>query len=104
MRLKTIAIIAFALLIAGCAGHQTQEILCSVVVPTTATEIAGNHSIFIATTRKLQALGMLIAETRVTNAAAGERTAAIRAIVTQVITIAGTVLRAFYVLVLTSTL
>src|SRR5689334_9544270 len=52
VRLKTIAIIAFALLIAGCAGHQTQEILGSVVVPTTATEIAGNHSIFIATTRK----------------------------------------------------
>jgi CPA2 family monovalent cation:H+ antiporter-2 len=60
--------------------------------------------LFIATTRKLQALGMLIAETRVTKAAAGERTAAIQAIVTQVITIAGTVLLAFYVLVLTSTL
>jgi CPA2 family monovalent cation:H+ antiporter-2 len=60
--------------------------------------------LFIATTRKLQALGMLIAETRVTKAAAGERTTAIQAIVTQVITIAGTVLLAFYVLVLTSTL
>ena len=59
---------------------------------------------FIATTRKLQALGMLIAETRVTKAAAGERTAAIQAIVAQFITIAGTVLLAFYVLVLTSTL
>ena len=60
--------------------------------------------LFIATTRKLQALGMLIAQTRVTKAAAGERTAAIQAMVTQVITIAGTVLLAFYVLVLTSTL
>jgi CPA2 family monovalent cation:H+ antiporter-2 len=60
--------------------------------------------LFIATTRKLQALGMLIAETRVTKAAAGERTAAIQAIVAQVITIAGTALLAFYVLVLTSTL
>jgi monovalent cation:H+ antiporter-2, CPA2 family len=60
--------------------------------------------LFIATTRKLQALGMLIAQTRVTKAAAGERTTAIQAIVTQVITIAGTVLLAFYVLVLTSTL
>ncbi|RUW39802.1 alpha/beta hydrolase, partial [Mesorhizobium sp. M2A.F.Ca.ET.015.02.1.1] len=52
MRLKTIFIIALALLTAGCAGPQTQEILGSVVVPTQATEIAGNHSIFIATTRK----------------------------------------------------
>ncbi len=60
--------------------------------------------LFIATTRKLQALGMLVAQTRVTKAAAGERTAAIQAVVTQVITIAGTVLLAFYVLVLTSTL
>lgn len=60
--------------------------------------------LFIATTRKLQALGMLIAQTRVTKAAAGERTTAIQSIVTQVITIAGTVLLAFYVLVLTSTL
>ena len=60
--------------------------------------------LFIATTRKLQALGMLIAETRVTKAAAGERTAAIQSIVVQVITIAGTMLLVFYVLVLTSTL
>jgi CPA2 family monovalent cation:H+ antiporter-2 len=60
--------------------------------------------LFIATTRKLQALGMLIAETRVTKAAAGERATAIQAVVTQVITIAGTVLLAFYVLVLTSAL
>ena len=37
-------------------------------------------------------------------AAAGERTGAIRAIVTQIITIAGTVLLVFYILVLTSTL
>lgn len=52
VRLKTILIIALALLTAGCAGHPAQEILGSVVVPTQATEIAGNHSIFIATTRK----------------------------------------------------
>ena len=37
--------------------------------------------LFIATTRKLQALGMLIAETKVTKAAAGEGTSAIRAVV-----------------------
>lgn len=52
VHVKTLLIIALALLMAGCAGRQTQEILGSVVVPTTATEIAGNHSIFIATTRK----------------------------------------------------
>lgn len=60
--------------------------------------------LFIATSRKLQALGMLIAEIRVTEAAAGEHTTAIRSIVTQVIAIVGTTVLGFYVLVLTSTL
>jgi len=60
--------------------------------------------LFIATSRKLQALGMLIAEIRVTEAAAGERTAAIRSIVAQVIGIVGTAVLGFYVLALTSTL
>jgi CPA2 family monovalent cation:H+ antiporter-2 len=60
--------------------------------------------LFIATSRKLQALGMLIAETRVSEAAAGEHTAAIRSIVAQVIAIVGTALLGFYVLALTSTL
>ena len=59
---------------------------------------------FIATSRKLQALGLLIAETRVTPAAAGERTAAIRAIVAHFIPIAGTLILALYVLVLSATL
>jgi len=58
----------------------------------------------IATSRKLQALGLLIAETRVSQAAAGERTAAIRAVVAQVIPIAGTVVLGLYVLVLSSAL
>lgn len=58
----------------------------------------------IATFRKLQALGLLVAETKVTEAAAGERTAAYRAIVAQVIPIAGTVAIALLVLVLSSTL
>jgi len=60
--------------------------------------------LFIATFRKLQALGLLVAETRVTSAAAGERTAAIRAVVAQVIPIAGTVALGLFVLVLSSTL
>ena len=59
---------------------------------------------FIATTRKLQALGLLIAETKVTEAAAGERTEAIRAVVANVIPIAGTVGLGLFVLVLSSTL
>ena len=68
------------------------------------TAVVCSLPLFIATSRKLQALGMLIAETRVTKAAAGERTAAIQSIVAQVITVAGTALLGFYVLVLTSTL
>jgi CPA2 family monovalent cation:H+ antiporter-2 len=59
---------------------------------------------FIATFKKLQALGLLIAETKVTAAAAGERAAAIRAIVAQVIPIAGTAALGLYVLILSSTL
>jgi CPA2 family monovalent cation:H+ antiporter-2 len=51
----------------------------------------------------LQALGLLVAETKVTRAAAGERTAAIRAIVAQVVPIAGTVALGLFVLVLSST-
>jgi monovalent cation:H+ antiporter-2, CPA2 family len=59
----------------------------------------------IATFRKLQALGLLIAETRVQAAAAGEeRTAAIRAVVAQVVPITGTVAMGLYILVLSSTL
>jgi CPA2 family monovalent cation:H+ antiporter-2 len=45
--------------------------------------------LFIATLRKLQALGLLIAETRVTQASAAERTAAIRDVVAQSVPIAG---------------
>lgn len=59
---------------------------------------------FIATFRKLQALGFLLAETKVTEKAAGERTAAIRAVVAQVIPIAGTVALGLFVLVLSSAL
>lgn len=58
----------------------------------------------IATSRKLQALGMLLAETRVSQAAAGDRTAAIRSIVANVVPIAGTVALGLFILVLSSTL
>jgi CPA2 family monovalent cation:H+ antiporter-2 len=68
------------------------------------TALICSMPLFIATSRKLQALGMLVAETRVAPALAGKRTAAIRSIVAQVIAIAGTAGLAFYLLVLTSTL
>lgn len=60
--------------------------------------------LLIATFRKLQALGLLIAETKVTEAAAGERTAAIRAVVAQVIPAAGLAALGLYVLLLSSAL
>lgn len=60
--------------------------------------------LFIATFRKLQALGMMVAETKVTEAAAGARTAAIRAVVAQVVPVAGMVVLGLVVLVLSSAL
>jgi CPA2 family monovalent cation:H+ antiporter-2 len=59
---------------------------------------------FIATFRKLQALGMLTAEAKVTQAAAGERTSAIRGVVAQMIPFTGMILLGLYVLVLSSAL
>ncbi len=59
---------------------------------------------FIATSRKLEALGMLIAETKVTEANAGGRHEAIRSVVAQIIPIAGTVVLGLYIIVLSSTL
>jgi CPA2 family monovalent cation:H+ antiporter-2 len=59
---------------------------------------------FIATARKLQALGLLVAETKVTEAAAGERTAAIRSVVAQIVPVAGVIALGLFVLVLSSAL
>lgn len=59
---------------------------------------------FIATFRKLQALGLLLAETKVSVAAAGQRTAAIRAVVAQVVPIAGAAALGLFVLELSSAL
>jgi len=58
----------------------------------------------IATFRKLQALGLLVADTKVQASAAGERTAAIRALVAQVVPITGIIALGLYILVLSSTL
>jgi monovalent cation:H+ antiporter-2, CPA2 family len=58
----------------------------------------------IATFGKLQALGLLVAEAKVTEAAAGERATAIRAVVAQIIPLAGMVALGLFVLVLSSAL
>jgi len=60
--------------------------------------------LLIATFRKLQAFGMLIAETRVTRAKAGARTRAIREVVAQTVVIIGVLVLILYVFVLSSTL
>jgi len=59
---------------------------------------------FIATFRKLEALGLLLAELKVSEAAAGKRTTAIRAVVAQVVPIAGMATLGLLVLVLSCTL
>jgi len=58
----------------------------------------------LATIGKLRALGLLLAETKVTQRSAGARAPAIRAIVAQVIPIGGSAILGLYVLVLSSTL
>ncbi|MET3792570.1 alpha/beta hydrolase [Aquamicrobium terrae] len=50
--LKTLLAIALSLVVAGCTTNRSEEILGSALVPAAVTDIAGNHSIFIATTRK----------------------------------------------------
>lgn len=59
---------------------------------------------FIATVRKLQALGLLLAETRVTPARAGKHTAAIRSLIAAIVPIAGAVALGLFTLILSSTL
>lgn len=66
--------------------------------------VTASLPMLIATSRKLQALGLLIAETKVSEQAAGARTAAIRSIVAQTIPIVGTVIMGLFVIILSSTL
>ncbi|WP_405023172.1 alpha/beta hydrolase [Mesorhizobium sp. BE184] len=44
--------VGLALLVAGCGGRKTEELLGSAMVTASVAEISGNHSIFIATTRQ----------------------------------------------------
>jgi monovalent cation:H+ antiporter-2, CPA2 family len=59
---------------------------------------------FVATAKKLQALGLLLAETRVSEEMAGSNTAAIRSLVAAVVPGAGSVALGLLVVVLSSTL
>jgi CPA2 family monovalent cation:H+ antiporter-2 len=59
---------------------------------------------FIATVKKLQAFGLLLAETRVTQARAGANTAAIQSVVAAFVPAAGSVALGLFVIVLSSTL
>lgn len=59
---------------------------------------------FIATSRKLQALGLLLAEMKVSEEAAGARTYAIRLVIANIIAIGGTAILGLFTLLLSSTL
>jgi CPA2 family monovalent cation:H+ antiporter-2 len=78
----------------------------NVVLRTTLwlTAVVITLPLFIASFRKLQALGMLVSEMTVRSAVAGAQTATIRMIVAQVISLAGLIGLALLVLVLSSTL
>ena len=52
MRAKTFLVLVMALVLAGCGGRQTEELLGSAVVTASIDQISGNHAIFVATTRK----------------------------------------------------
>jgi len=60
--------------------------------------------LFIATTRKLQSFGLLLAETKVSEDLAGANTAAIRSVIAALIPIVGSVALGIFVLLLSSTL
>src|SRR5213082_3096685 len=60
--------------------------------------------LLIAIFRKLQALGLLVAELTVSETAAGERTDAIRAVIAHLIPVAGLIALGLYVLLLSSVL
>ncbi len=47
--------VALSLIVAGCVGPRTEELLGSAVVGAPIAQIAGNHSIFVATTRERSA-------------------------------------------------
>jgi CPA2 family monovalent cation:H+ antiporter-2 len=106
-----LALVSAVFIAAAFAGHSPPEWLKGLRLAEDAMKAAlwlaamvVSLPLLIATFRKLQALGLLIAETRVSRAAAGERTAAIRAIVANVVPITGAVVLGLFVLLLGSAL
>jgi monovalent cation:H+ antiporter-2, CPA2 family len=106
-----VALMAAVFITAGYVGQRPPAVLGELGLTDTVLDAAlwlvavvVSLPMFIANARKLQALGLLIAETRVTAAAAGERAEAIRAVVAQVVPIAGTAAQGLVVLVFSSTL
>jgi CPA2 family monovalent cation:H+ antiporter-2 len=59
---------------------------------------------FVATTKKLHAFGLLLAETRVSEGLAGPHTAAIRSVIAAIVPIAGATALGVFVLILSATL
>ncbi|MBZ9710251.1 alpha/beta fold hydrolase [Mesorhizobium sp. B3-2-1] len=51
LRLKSFGVVAFALLVAGCAG-KTHDLLNKTTITVPASDIAATHEIFVATTRQ----------------------------------------------------
>jgi hypothetical protein len=47
----SLSALALLLLLSGCAGQQTRELIASPAIAAPASEIAGRHRIFVATTR-----------------------------------------------------
>jgi CPA2 family monovalent cation:H+ antiporter-2 len=68
------------------------------------TAVVLSLPMFIASLRKLQALGLLVAELKVPRTQSSGRTTAVRSIVAQGVAVAGTVVLGLYVLVLSSAL
>ncbi|MFT3781925.1 MAG: cation:proton antiporter [Nibricoccus sp.] len=60
--------------------------------------------LFVATSRKLQAFGLLVAESKVTHDRAEENTAVIRAVIARIIPILGMIALGLFVLILSATL
>lgn len=50
-RLPGLLVIAGALVLSGCAGQATRDLIAAAVIAAPASEIAGRHDIFVATTR-----------------------------------------------------
>ncbi len=110
MGLNTVLIAAIFIAIAYVGNHppawlaEHQQDGSSVRMALWLVAAVGSLPLFIATARKLQAFGLLLAETKVSPELAGERTAAIRSIIARVVPIAGSVCLGFFIIALSYSL